>query len=442
MRTTLLALTVVAGLIAATPAHAATTVVAPASLGTWQTFLVDASGANLNAPDGGVSFVDGPPGQPSGAGSARLTTATGHGLGSAQLRNPAFAGTPLSAITTMTYATYTSITNGAQLPYLRLTIDLDANGSADDEIFFEPVYQTAAGLGAVPQPAILLGSWQVWNARGGLWWSQHGLAGSSAGTGVMTLDAMIAAAPLARIVNTAGRAGGVSLSSGVAAQDQRFDGNVDAFTIDTGTGPTTYDFEPGPPPPVRNQSAVITTVQGTIKIKLPGKKARKLRKRGENVPLGTVVDASKGRATIATVNARGAKPQKSWFYDGAFSVSQRGGVKPVTDIKLQSPRFATLCATSSTTAGAESAALVSRATRKRRRARSKRVVTSLWGDGKGSFRTTGRNSAATVRGTKWLTQERCDGTLTRVVRGVVKVKNLRTGKVVTITGGHSYLAPR
>ena len=68
-------------------------------------------------------------------------------------------------------------------------------------------------------------------------------------------------------------------------------------------------------------------------------------------------------------------------------------------------------------------------------------MSSLWGDGKGNFRTTGRNSAATVRGTKWLTQERCDGTLTRVVRGVVKVKNLRTGKVVTITGGHSYLSP-
>ena len=74
--------------------------------------------------------------------------------------------------------------------------------------------------------------------------------------------------------------------------------------------------------------------------------------------------------------------------------------------------------------------------------RSKRVVTSLWGDGKGSFRTTGRNSAATVRGTKWLTQERCDGTLTRVVHGVVKVKNLRTGKVVTVTAGHSRLVPR
>jgi len=440
MRTTRVALAVAAGLIAAAPAHAATTLVRPASLDTWQTFLVNGAGANLTATDGGVSFVEGPAGQPSGAGSARLRTATGHGDGAAQLRSTRFAGTPLSAITAMTYATHTSITNGAQLPYLRLTVDLDANGSVDDELFFEPVYQTLAGLGTVPQPAIALGSWQVWNARGGLWWSQRGLAGSSAGTGVKTLDAMIAAAPLARIVNTPGRAGGVSLSSGVVAPDQRFDGNVDAFTIDIGAGPTTYDFEPGPAPPVRNQSAVVTAVQGTIKITMPGKRTRKLINRGENVPLGTIVDASNGRASIATVNARGAKAQSSWFYDGAFSVRQRGGTRPVTEIELRSPRFVALCGGSASAGAASASALVSRATRRRRR--SKRVVSSLWGDGKGSFRTTGRNSAATVRGTKWLTQERCDGTLTRVVRGVVKVKNLRTNKVVTITGGHSYLAPR
>ena len=440
MRTMTVALAVMAGLLGAAPANAATTVVAPATLGTWQTFLVDRTGANLVAADGGVSFVEGPAGQPSGAGSARLVTATGHGDGGARLRNTGYGGTPLSAITALSYATFTSQTNGAQIPYLHIAIDLDGNGSPDDEIFFEPVYQTAAGLGVAPQPAIALGVWQVWNARAGLWWSPRGLAGSSPGLGVKSLDAMIAAAPQARIVNPPGGAGGLSISSGVVAADQRFDGNVDAFTIDTGSGPTTFDFEPGPPPPVRNQSAVVTAVQGTIKVKLPGKKSRKLRVRGENVPLGTIVDASKGRAAIATVNRRGAKPQSSWFYDGAFSVTQRGGTRPITDIKLRAPRFLALCGTGAASAGAARAGgLVSRATRRRKR--SKRVVSSLWGDGKGNFRTTGRNSAATVRGTKWLTQERCDGTFTRVVRGVVKVKNLRTGKVITVTGGHSYLSP-
>ena len=49
----------------------------------------------------------------------------------------------------------------------------------------------------------------------------------------------------------------------------------------------------------------------------------------------------------------------------------------------------------------------------------------LWGNGRGRFRTRGRYGAATVRGTKWLTDDRCDGTLVRVKRGKVAVKDLQ-----------------
>ena len=42
-----------------------------------------------------------------------------------------------------------------------------------------------------------------------------------------------------------------------------------------------------------------------------------------------------------------------------------------------------------------------------------RVIRRLWGKDRGSrFRTHGRDSVATVRGTRWLTTDRCDGTLT------------------------------
>jgi hypothetical protein len=56
--------------------------------------------------------------------------------------------------------------------------------------------------------------------------------------------------------------------------------------------------------------------------------------------------------------------------------------------------------------------------------RTKRRVRKLWGDGRGRFRTRGRYGAATVRGTKWLTLDRCDGTKVRVVRGKVSVQDL------------------
>ena len=35
----------------------------------------------------------------------------------------------------------------------------------------------------------------------------------------------------------------------------------------------------------------------------------------------------------------------------------------------------------------------------------------LWGQGSGNFRTVGQYSAATVRGTRWLVQDSCAGTL-------------------------------
>ena len=48
--------------------------------------------------------------------------------------------------------------------------------------------------------------------------------------------------------------------------------------------------------------------------------------------------------------------------------------------------------------------------------------------------------AATVRGTTWDTADRCDGTLTRVRRGIVTVTDLVRHKTVAVRAGHSYLA--
>jgi hypothetical protein len=70
----------------------------------------------------------------------------------------------------------------------------------------------------------------------------------------------------------------------------------------------------------------------------------------------------------------------------------------------------------------------------------KSVLGKLWGNGKGKFRTDGKYSSATVRGTIWLVQDRCDGTLTTVKRGTVAVRDLKRNKTVAVKAGHSYLA--
>ena len=66
---------------------------------------------------------------------------------------------------------------------------------------------------------------------------------------------------------------------------------------------------------------------------------------------------------------------------------------------------------------------------------------SLWAhDNHGQYSTRGNNSVATVRGTWWETVNTCSGTLTRVKKGLVSVRNLRRHRTVLVRAGHSYLA--
>ena len=64
----------------------------------------------------------------------------------------------------------------------------------------------------------------------------------------------------------------------------------------------------------------------------------------------------------------------------------------------------------------------------------------LWGVGKGKFRTKGKYAAASIRGTQWLTQDRCDGTLVRVTQGSVQVRDFVKGINRVVNAGSRYLA--
>jgi hypothetical protein len=73
---------------------------------------------------------------------------------------------------------------------------------------------------------------------------------------------------------------------------------------------------------------------------------------------------------------------------------------------------------------------------------SAKTIRQLWGKAKGQFRTGGRFASASIRGTVWLTRDRCDGTLVQVKQGVVKVADFVKRKTVTVRSGKSYLAKR
>ena len=70
------------------------------------------------------------------------------------------------------------------------------------------------------------------------------------------------------------------------------------------------------------------------------------------------------------------------------------------------------------------------------------MIRQLWAKAKGQFRTRGRYASATVRGTGWLTADRCDGTLTRVTQGTVQVSDFILKKRFIVHAGASHLAQK
>jgi hypothetical protein len=67
----------------------------------------------------------------------------------------------------------------------------------------------------------------------------------------------------------------------------------------------------------------------------------------------------------------------------------------------------------------------------------------MWADVRGSFRTRGALATATARSARWLTEDRCNGTLVRVARGLVRVRDLARGGTVAVrAGGRVLVRPR
>lgn len=180
------------------------------------------------------------------------------------------------------------------------------------------------------------------------------------------------------------------------------------------------------PPPVLGESVNVDERSGTVSVKVPGSDEFVSLSKVASVPVGSLVDTREGSVTLKSA-LPGGDTQSAIFHGGLFEVRQPKDAKGLTELKLRGP------GPSCDNGGARAA--VADKKKKRRRA--------LWGrDNGGSFRTRGGNSVATVRGTSWYTEDRCDGTLTRVSQGSVSVRDLVNHRTVIVRAGHSYLAPK
>ena len=192
------------------------------------------------------------------------------------------------------------------------------------------------------------------------------------------------------------------------------------------------------PRPRLGRTVTVVAERGTILVRVPGSRVYVPIERLTEIPLGSIIDARRGRARITVeVDARTGRTETSVFYDWFFRILQTTGRKPITEARLVKGSFRNCVSTRARSASASLAAVaaaagdlraVSAATRKR----SKRKVRQLWGRGNGSFRTGGKRSSATVRGTWWLVQDRCDATITRVRVGIVDVRDFRLRKTIRL----------
>ena len=192
--------------------------------------------------------------------------------------------------------------------------------------------------------------------------------------------------------------------------------------------------------PVLGSKAALRPVQGDLDMRLPGTGRFVPLRDQADVPIGVRVDASGSKDKMRVTMAGGAgastskrrkrktRRDRAVFSGGAFSVVQRRARRPVTDVRLLGGDFS-VCKVQKTARGAVTAA-----------AKRRDKIRKLLGQGKGHFRTDGRYSATTVRGTTWLVEDRCDGTLTSVRSGVVVVRDLVKRRNVVVRKGGSYLA--
>ena len=181
--------------------------------------------------------------------------------------------------------------------------------------------------------------------------------------------------------------------------------------------------------PEQGETFLVAPIAGEIRVRRPGARRSALVTRASNIPAGSRIDSSSGAIAVAT-ELPNHRFQIASFKDGRFDIEQARTGRGYTELTL---RGKTGCG-----GNGEPDPLLAAASATR-----KRTGRRLWAsDRNGRFRTHGRDSVATVRGTEWITEDTCAGTRTTVVKGAVSVRDRHTGRTVLVKAGGSYLARR
>jgi len=179
------------------------------------------------------------------------------------------------------------------------------------------------------------------------------------------------------------------------------------------------------PAPAFSKTVDLRPVGGKVVVKPPGSASFVPLTGPRQVPVGTLIDVRAGIVRLTAAYPAPGRFAVGDFRAGVFEVRQDRAGQGLTDLKVQNTGSQTGCA------GAAHGSI---------RRLTARQLGLLLADARGSFRTVGQFSAATVRGTAWGVRNRCDGTLTIVRRGVMLVTDFHRHRNVILRAGQSYLA--
>jgi len=186
------------------------------------------------------------------------------------------------------------------------------------------------------------------------------------------------------------------------------------------------------PDPIAGKTVILKVLKGKVATRCKGGKKFKPLAGADQIEVGCEVDTRKGTVELTSATGKKNRTQSASFRSGVFKVSQKKG-RPEVELaltgKLRCPKKAKGRSLFGT--GFSSSATISNNSSSRK----------LWGKGKGNYKTKGSKGSATVRGTEWLTEDRCDGTtLFRVRSGVVMVRDFAKKKTIKLKAGKSYVA--
>ncbi len=180
--------------------------------------------------------------------------------------------------------------------------------------------------------------------------------------------------------------------------------------------------------PEAERTANAATQSGTVRVQAPGGQFVDLAGT-QSIPVGSVVDTTKGVVTLTAAATGKAKTQRGTFGGGVFKFTQaakrvRGKRRLTTKLTLRGGKFSACNTRAAPDAGSA----------------RRRVVRYLAAKANGQFTVVGKYSSGLERGTTWRTSDTCGGTLTTVTKGTVAVNDFAKRKTVLVRAGRSYLA--